>query len=261
MPCQLQCRLWPLPLRAARCARRPHAACRLSVGVLRPRPPVTPSSAFACAAAQPGAAPPISSPLGLTTARWSRPGCPLGRSMVPPTALFPRAQPNGLPPARVVQSAQRVARLSARLRSLRSPLARPCGSSRRRHRRRIFRPLHALARYGVRCYAAGRVFRENLPKLTIEVVPTPLTNVASARLGSSLCETATRGLPPYGSACFAHGRRRRPHSCRSARCARSGAAPVYQKSGPDNQHRSNPSAGCGLCPMGQLAARDDHAGL
>jgi hypothetical protein len=223
----------------------------LSVGVLRPRPPVTPSSAFACAAAQPGAAPPISSPLGLTTARWSRPGCPLGRSMVPPTALFPRAQPNGLPPARVVQSAQRVARLSARLRSLRSPLARPCGSSRRRHRRRIFRPLHALARYGVRCYAAGRVFRENLPKLTIEVVPTPLPNVASARLGSSLCETATRGLPPDRSACFAHGRRRRPHST-------SRALRLLTRLEPDDRHPTSPDAGGGLCPLGQLAVRDGH---
>ena len=92
-------------------------------------------------------------PLSLTTARWSRPGCPLGRSMVAPAALFPGVQPNSLPPARVVQSAQRVAGPSARLRSLRSPLARPCGSSRRRHRRRISRSLHTLARYGARCQA------------------------------------------------------------------------------------------------------------
>src|SRR5262245_50135316 len=57
-------------------------------------------------------------------------------------------------------------------------------------------PFSARPRYGVRCYAARRVLRENLPKLTIEVVPTPLLAVASSRLGSSLCETATRGLPP-----------------------------------------------------------------
>jgi hypothetical protein len=95
-------------------------------------------------------------PRSVRSARYARrtlspdllPGRPMvvGRSkpagsMVAPAAIFPSAQPNGLPPARPVQTAQCVARLPARLRSLRSPLARPCGSARRRHRRRM--PLRA----------------------------------------------------------------------------------------------------------------------
>jgi hypothetical protein len=182
--------------------RRPHSLVRVLLHSRSPKP--RPRPCWATPLCETGAAPPISSPLGLTTARWSRPECPLGRSMVAPAALFPRVQPNGLPPARVVQRAQRVARLSARLRS---PRKRPCGSSRRRHRRRISRSLHALARYGVRCYAAGRVLRENLPKPAIHAVPAAMPAVASAHWGSSLRETATRGLPPDSAACCAHGRK------------------------------------------------------